>query len=183
MTQDKRPILTDGPVSLRPATQADAAARLAIGNSPEVHRSFGGDPKQFRELTPEAAQSWVEAQINDPHCWVITFEDRLVGSIRLHSINPADLRANLAIGILDTSLLGQGVGPRAMRLLAGHAFGTMGLHRLMTRVLADNTRAIAAYEKVGFRREGLERESARIGDQWLDDVIMGLLASEFEDRS
>jgi RimJ/RimL family protein N-acetyltransferase len=183
MAQDKRPVLTDGTVTLRPATLDDVAARLALGNSQELHRLFGGDPRQFREITPEAAAAWVNAQINDSHAWIITHSDALVGSVRLHSINHADLRANLAIGILDTTLLGQGIGPRAMRLLATHAFAEMGLHRLTTRVLADNARAIAAYEKVGFVQEGRERQSARIGDQWLDDVIMGLLASEFVPRS
>ncbi len=183
MAQDKRPVLTDESVQLRPAVTADVDARLALGNSPELHRLFGGDPRQFRDITREAAEAWVNSVANDPTAWIITLEDRLIGSVRLHSINHADRRANLAIGILDTDLLGKGIGTRAMRLLAAHAFEAMTLHRLSTRVLADNTRAIAAYEKVGFVVEGRERQSARIGDQWLDDVIMGLLSTDLRSAS
>ncbi|MEO0381029.1 MAG: GNAT family protein, partial [Pseudomonadota bacterium] len=67
-----------------------------------------------------------------------------------------------------------------MRLLAAHAFETMGLHRLGCRVLDFNDRAIAAYEKVGFVVEGREREAALIGGTWHDDLILGLLAQDLK---
>ena len=47
------------------------------------------------------------------------------------------------------------------------------------RVLDFNSRAIAAYEKVGFVIEGRERQAARVGDDWHDDIIMGLIAEDF----
>jgi RimJ/RimL family protein N-acetyltransferase len=87
--------------------------------------------------------------------------------------------AALAIGIDDASKLGQGLGREAISLVLGHAFGPMGLHRISVRVLAYNTRAISAYEKCGFVREGIEREAACVGGVWFDDVIMGVLAHEF----
>jgi RimJ/RimL family protein N-acetyltransferase len=62
-----------------------------------------------------------------------------------------------------------------MRLLAAHAFDTLGLHRLGSRVLDFNARAVAAYEKVGFVVEGREREAALIASKWHDDLILGLL--------
>ena len=55
----------------------------------------------------------------------------------------------------------------------------MGLHRISLRVLEYNARAIAAYRKVGFVEEGLLRESCKVGDEWHNDVMMGLLAQEF----
>jgi RimJ/RimL family protein N-acetyltransferase len=66
-----------------------------------------------------------------------------------------------------------------MRLLLGHAFDGLGLHRLSVRVLSHNARAIRAYEKCGFVFEGRERESALIDGAWHDDVIMGLIDREF----
>ena len=47
------------------------------------------------------------------------------------------------------------------------------------RVLAINERAIACYRRCGFVEEGREREAARIGDEWHDDIIMGILAHDF----
>lgn len=172
------PILTGGRITLRPPCEEDWKQRLALGNSPEIHRMFGGDPAQTRALTEDAAKAWVQNQI-DARAWVIEQGGALIGAVRLHSMNHADRNARLAIGILDESRLGQGLGTQAMRLLAAHAFDTLNLHRLSLRVLAFNTRAIAAYRKLGFVEEGRERQSALIGSDWHDDLIMGLLAEEF----
>lgn len=178
---DKHRIRLEGPkVTLRPPEPGDGEKRFALGSHPEIYRAFGGDPAQFRPITPEAAEAWEKAQMEEPLAWIIEVEGQLIGAIRLHSVNHADQRATLALGILTPEALGQGYGPEAIRLLARHAFGPMGLHRLSVRVLDFNARATAAYEKVGFRLEGREREAARIGNEWHDDLIMGLLPSDLE---
>jgi RimJ/RimL family protein N-acetyltransferase len=66
-----------------------------------------------------------------------------------------------------------------MHLLLGEAFGPLDLHRVSLRVLAYNARALAAYKKVGFTEEGRERQSAKVGDRFHDDVMMGMLAHEY----
>ena len=171
--------LSQDDLILRPTKPEDVAARLALGNRPEIHRMFGGDPADFRELTAEGAEAWVNTLANERYGWVIEDKGQLVGSIRLHSVNPMDRRAAMSIGILATESLGKGVGTTAMRLVATQAFGPMGLNRLSVRVLDFNTRAIAAYKKVGFQVEGREREAACIASEWHDDLMMGLLAREF----
>lgn len=180
MSHSSLPTLIGPRVQLRPPRPEDWAGRFALGNSPELHRLFGGDPAQFRPLTEDAARAWVDTQLAERFAWIIELDQRLIGAVRLHSVNYADHRAVLAIGILDPVSLGQGYGAEAIRLVAGHAFGPMGLHRISLRVLEFNDRAIAAYRKVGFVEEGRERESAFIGGQWHDDILMGLLPSDLQ---
>ena len=180
MAQQNKPVLTGPRITLRDATPQDSAARFALGNVPEIQAMFGADPSQVRPITDEAAVAWVQSVANDPHAWILAVDGEVLGSIRLHSINHADKRANIAIGILNTAELGKGLGSEAMRVLACYAFDTLGLHRLTSRVLAFNERAIAAYKKVGFVEEGRERESALIGQNWQDDLIMGLLSQDLE---
>ena len=179
MTQNKA-ILQGQRVTLRDTGPGDVEARFALGNVPEIQAMFGADPSQVREITRDAAEAWVNSVTKDANAWIIETGGRLIGSIRLHSVNQLDARANIALGILDPDALGHGYGTEAMRLLAAHAFTEMKLHRLTCRVLAFNDAAIAAYRKVGFREEGRERESARIGQKWHDDVIMGLLPGDLE---
>ena len=178
MTRYDKPVLTGPRVTLRDVAKGDAAARLALGNTPEIQAMFGADPNQLRPLTEDAAAAWVQSVADDQYAWVIETKGVLLGSIRLHSVNHADKRANIAVGILNTADLGRGLGTEAMRLLARHAFDVLNLHRLTSRVLAFNDRAIAAYKKVGFVQEGRERESALIGQDWHDDVILGLLPAD-----
>jgi len=175
MTATSKPVLRGPRVVLRDVAPGDVDARFALGNTPDIIKMFGGDPTQVRDITRDAATAWVQAQEAEPHAWVIEVDGNLLGSVRLHTVNHADKRAQIAIGILDPDALGKGFGTEAMQVLAAHAFDQMGLHRLGCRVLDFNGRATAAYEKVGFKVEGREREAALIGSEWHDDLIMGLL--------
>lgn len=179
-TTPHRPTLTDGPVRLRAPQPEDAAARFKLGNTAEIHHMFGADPATVQPITKAHATSWLHAQEVEPLAWMIDYRKRLAGALRLHSLDHHDRRASLAIGILNPKLLGRGIGTRAMHLIVAHAFEALNLHRLTLRVVDYNARAIAAYEKVGFVIEGREREAARVGDAWHDDVIMGLLAPEYD---
>lgn len=179
-TNAARPTLTDGPVSLRAPRAEDAGARFKLGNTPEIQHMFGADPAQCQPITKAQATSWLYAQEIEPLAWVIDYRKRLIGALRLHTLDHHDRRASLAIGILNPKLLGKGIGTRAMHLIVAHAFGALNLHRLTLRVVDYNARAIAAYQKVGFVIEGREREAARVGATWHDDIIMGLLADDYD---
>ena len=73
----------------------------------------------------------------------------------------------------------RGIGPDASRTLAAHLIDERGHHRLTTDPAADNSRAIAAYEKVGFRPVGRLRRYQRMPDgRWIDGLLMELLAEE-----
>lgn len=162
-------------MTLRPPRPSDVGERLALGRDPEIAQGFGADPLRLPPLTKDE----VERQLApSPHSWVIDFGGRFIGTARLHSLVSGDRRASFAIGIFDPRMLSQGLGTEATRLVLEHAFATLHLHRVALRVLADNARAIRCYEKCGFVREGRERESARVGDRWVDDIIMGIVEGE-----
>lgn len=64
---------------------------------------------------------------------------------------------------------GRGLGTEATRLIVGHGFERLGLHRISLEVCAFNPRARRLYEKVGFLPEG-ER---------VDAAVMSILAPEW----
>ena len=70
-------------------------------------------------------------------------------------------------------------GTRATHLIATHAFGPLGLRRLSVRVLGYNARAVACFRKAGFVEEGRAREAAFVAGDWHDDILMGLLKTEY----
>lgn len=177
MTVIPPPILKGPNIVLRRAKPDDADARLTFGSDPHIQEMFGVSRDQVRPMTRERAAGWAQSLIVHPHAWVI---DRggLIGEVRLDRVDMQDRRASFAIGIFDPASLGQGIGTEACRLVLGHAFGTIGLHRVSLRVLAFNTRAIRSYEKCGFVVEGRERETAFVNGRWHDDLIMGILEDE-----
>jgi RimJ/RimL family protein N-acetyltransferase len=175
---DPLPTLVTSRLTLRRPEPRDVEARFRMGRNPEIYRMFGADIKELAPFTMENAQAWVARIDEHPASWVIALGEDAIGEIRIENPVDSDLRASLAIGILDRDRLDAGYGAEAIRAVAAFAFDTLRLHRLSVRVLAFNERAIRAYEKVGFHREGRERESACIGGEWHDDVLMGLLASD-----
>ncbi|MCF2870770.1 GNAT family N-acetyltransferase [Octadecabacter sp. G9-8] len=174
-----RPVLGNDILRLRAPVAADVAARFALGRSAEILRGYGVDATSLGPYTLAETEAWVEEHLRKDHHFIIEHGGALVGAVFLHSVDGTDRRATIAIGLVDEAKLGQGIGTAAMRLMLTHAFGTLGLHRIGLHVMADNERAIACYRKLGFVEEGRTRESARVGNVWQDDLVMGILAREF----
>ena len=170
-------------VLLRPPRESDKRDRLACGRNAEAVRMFGGDERNIAPLTAGEVERWYERAAGDPLHWMIEFEGRCVGDARLHSLDRQSRRARYAIGLFDALVWNHGLGTEATRLVLRHAFETLGLHRVDLRVLEYNHRAIAAYEKCGFVREGLERESALVADEWHSDVMMSILEQEYREAA
>lgn len=65
-----------------------------------------------------------------------------------------------------------------MRSAVNFAFGTLHMHRVELGVFDVNPRAIACYERVGFRHEGTRRESYQVrgapGVFW-SEILMSVL--------
>jgi RimJ/RimL family protein N-acetyltransferase len=176
---DQPPELRAGGVLLRAFRPSDADDRLAAGVDPEAVRMYGGDYRNAAPMTPESAARWLEQRRAEATTWAIEVEGSCVGHVRLREDPLGTRAALLSIGIFRPAARGRGVGTAAMRLVLRHAFETLGLHRVGLRVLAYNTRAIAAYRKCGFVEEGRLRSVLFLDDVWHDDLLMGILDEEY----
>ena len=166
-------------VALRAPLALDLEARIALGRSAWINRMYGHIGDTSPEMSRADADRWLKKLQDHPCAWVIEADEALVGEARLDNINETDRRGRLAIGLFNDRHLGLGIGRRAIDLVLRQAFGPLGLHRVDLRLLSFNTRAIACYERCGFVREGIERQSARVGEEWHDDWIMAILEQDF----
>ena len=175
------PTLAGPRLTLRGIRAEDLQTFLGRVRDPEIVRMRGGNADTAgRRPPPLAARQWYESMTRDgnPYNWIIDVAGRHVGSCSLFNLVKVDRRAAYAIGIDEPSLLGQGLGTEATRLVLAHAFGPANLHRVDLRVLAYNTRAIACYRACGFVEEGRERQAALVDGTWHDFVVMGILESD-----
>jgi RimJ/RimL family protein N-acetyltransferase len=174
------PTLHGERITLRDKIPSDRDNYLATGGQTEAMWGFGANMKDVRPKTPEGADRWM---LGKPGwmTWEIALNDgRRIGSIHFHDIVESDRNAMLAIGISSADDMDQGYGTEAIKLLLAHGFKSMNLHRIDLRVLTRNKRAIRAYEKCGFVREGIKRENGFIDGKWEDDLFMSILEHEFE---
>ena len=104
----------------------------------------------------------------------------LIGTLGFYEIEWSNQIGWLGMGIGDRDAWGKGYGTEALRLGLQYAFDELNLHRLTLTVIAYNERAIALYEKAGFRREGVFREFGQRDGKRYDMYLYGLLRPEWE---
>ncbi|MGV1756277.1 N-acetyltransferase family protein [Rhizobium sp. A22-96] len=80
---------------------------------------------------------------------------------------------HLGMGIIP-AYRGKGLSRRLIETTL-QAARNAGMERVELSVHADNIRAIALYEKVGFVREGLARRSVRIDGRYKDAIHMAII--------
>ncbi|MFJ9536307.1 GNAT family N-acetyltransferase [Streptomyces sp. NPDC101225] len=179
MSFSVKPVLTGARTVLRPFTEADADTMWEIIEDPEVVR-FTGEPA--RELTREHVRSWYGSRATRPDRLDLAVTDRatgeLVGEVVLYEWDP-QARSCTFRTLLGPRGRDRGLGTEATRLVLGHAFGPLGLHRIQLEAYGHNHRALRVYEKAGFTVEGVRREAALRDGAWVDEVIMGILDREW----
>ncbi|GIU44852.1 N-acetyltransferase GCN5 [Shewanella sairae] len=73
---------------------------------------------------------------------------------------------------------GQGFASESLRAIIDWACLAYKPHKFIAYCIAQNMASTKVLEKCGFVREGLLRENCKIGEQWFDDYLYGLLAAQ-----
>lgn len=152
----------------------------------EMLFSWINDPATVRFNAPYAPvhepshMAWLEKVVADSSRIVFGVRDRetlrLVGVIQLIDLHPIHRSAELIIRIGSDEDRGRGLGIEALELAIDFAFRDRNLQRISLKVFANNARAIRAYEKAGFEREGVLRRAVFIDGHWVDEIVMAVLA-------
>jgi RimJ/RimL family protein N-acetyltransferase len=105
--------------------------------------------------------------------------NRLIGTCALSQLDSDNGSALYHITIGEKDAWGRGYGTEATRLILGHAFDTLNLHRIGLSVFSFNDRAIRAYRSCGFVAEGRAREAIWRDGRWWDEISMSVLQSDW----
>lgn len=187
------PVLRGPRVTLRPTTRRDVLTLAAILLEPSVSRWWHGyDASRVRAELVAGPGRDVWAIEVDPR--VVAPRDRdtdvagaaddagpavVVGAIQAWEQDDPDYRHAGMDLFLASSAQGRGLGPEAIRLVAGWLIDVRGHHRLTIDPAAANEGAIRAYATVGFTSVGRLRAYERGPDgTWHDAVLMELLAED-----
>ena len=170
-------------VRLRAYEKSDLDSIMKWVNDEEVTDLLGGEMLVY-PVSSIAEERFIEAAAgtsDKQKSFAIETlaERRYIGGISFNVIDWLNRSAGLGIVIGDKSLWGKGYGTDAMRVLMRLAFDKMNLHRLWLHVHDYNPRAIASYEKCGFKREGMLRQDHFTRGRYHDTIVMGILESEY----
>lgn len=178
-TFDHQPVLEGDRVRLRPFREDDLDALWEMLGDEEGRRLTG----THATFTREQSDRWYRSRASQTDRLDLAIadvdSDTCVGEVVLHEFDADNRSCGFRISLLGPAVFGRGYGTEATRLVLGHAFATVGLHRIELEVYDLNPRARRVYEKVGFVEEGRRREALYWDGAYHDAIVMGLLADEW----
>jgi RimJ/RimL family protein N-acetyltransferase len=163
--------LAVGALRLRPWRVEDADAVLAALQDDEV-RLWNG----FGEVTVEEVGVWLTRRMNwasgDHASWAVVDEDdRLVGSVSLHSVDAVQNDAEIGYWTVPAAR-GRGVAATVVDAVCRWAFDALPVDRIELCHAVENVASGRVAEKAGFQREGRLRRSFRYGDGVKHDELL-----------
>lgn len=109
----------------------------------------------------------------------IWYQGNIVGSIGYHPINWNTRKVEIGYW-LAAPLQGKGLMTKSCKTLIAYAFDELGLNKVEIRCATENKRSRAIPERLGFTQEGILRQSEWLYDHFVDLVVYGMLASEWQ---
>ncbi|GAA3551302.1 GNAT family N-acetyltransferase [Kribbella ginsengisoli] len=172
-------MITTERLELRRFRPEDAEAFSAYRSVPEVARFQSFTAPFSLEEAQRTVASYAEG---DPlqagwFQYAIALDGLLIGDIGLNTFDnlmQADIGYTLA-----QEYQGNGYATEAVGGLLEHLFTVRELHRVSAEVDARNVASARLLERLGFQQEGFRPQNTWFKDEWTDDLLFGLLRSDF----
>ena len=147
-------------------------------NDPEFRQYY----REYRVLSYENQLKWWKDKILNDDTWqYFVFkpidEDEIAGVIGLTYIHPVYKTAEFAICV-DKNCRNNGYGSDALRTIIKYGFEQLNLNRIWCEVYSNN-KAVDVYRHIGFKDEGILRQTVFKNGEYLDSYVLGMLKSDY----
>jgi ribosomal-protein-serine acetyltransferase len=178
---------------LSPRLDSLGVRPLEAEDAPALHALIEANRAHLAEWLPWAAEQTLadtekfiadsEAQLLAENGFqaAIEPEGEIVGVAGFHAVNWSNRNASIGYW-LAADAQGRGTMTTVVHALIEYAFYEWELHRIEIRAAPANRRSRAIPKRLGFRKEGVLRETERVGEQYLDSVVYGALVGEWDAR-
>jgi ribosomal-protein-alanine N-acetyltransferase len=138
--------------------------------------------RQYTPISDYDQRRWWEKINTDPTIKMYSLrdsEDRQVGVCGFTSIDRHNRSAEFSLYI-NPEHQKRGFGQEGLTLLLNHGFFDWGFHRIWGEVFEGN-HALKIFERLGFHRCGILRDSYWSDGSWIDSTIIDILSDDWDD--
>ncbi|POZ63721.1 GNAT family N-acetyltransferase [Chromobacterium alticapitis] len=114
-------------------------------------------------------------------CWLIELNGELAGCIDIHGISKLNGSGLLGYWLADR-FVGRGIMSGVVAQVLDVGFDDLGLNRIVIVAGVENARSRAVAERLGFAREGVQRDGLRLHGRFHDACQYSMLAREWRMR-
>jgi ribosomal-protein-serine acetyltransferase len=111
----------------------------------------------------------------------IVYKGEIVGGTGFHEINRGDKSAEIGYWLAKDAT-GKGLITKSVVKLLEYGFEEMRLNRIVIKCVPENIKSRAIPERLGFIREGIEREAGWLHTRFVDHVVYSMLAREWREK-
>jgi diamine N-acetyltransferase len=167
-------------IRLRAPERSDLPTFVRWFNDAEVTEFLLRGPP----LSMEQEEGWYDGLLNREGrvFSIVTLDGKLIGNVGIHRINYTERNADVGIVLGEKDFWSRGYGTDALTVLLRYMFDELNMERVSLFADSRNGRALACYEKVGFRKEGVLRHSRWKDGVYIDDVVLSVLRSEWREK-
>jgi RimJ/RimL family protein N-acetyltransferase len=131
------------------------------------------------KMLESAGSDLSDLRNHETYRWFVVLEAAIVGSVSLKNISHSMGYAEIGYGIAEQHQR-RGIATAAVEQLVAKVFTETRLRKLVALVHDQNRASCRVLEKLGFGREGLLREHYIINGNAENEVLYGLLKSEWQ---
>jgi RimJ/RimL family protein N-acetyltransferase len=160
---DARVELTTARLRLRPFTRADHEEIHAVYADPEVMRYVGHGAHRSMDVTERALRAYANTLAEHGYSFLAATErstGAIVGDAGLHPLGGRGPDVELGY-TLARSAWGRGYATEMGRALVDHAFGELGVERVLAQVEPANAASRHVLEKLGMVERGVRTAYGR----------------------
>ena len=172
---------------LKPHTLANVEKMNLWENDAELSYYDDNQPPSRAPDTLEDTRKHIERILQDqPEPAIIHYAihkedgDVFIGFGMIAFIDRYNRQCKLGIEIGEKQEWGKGYAREALCAVIDYCFETLEMNRIGAEVYAINERSIRLFERLGFQREGIVRESVLKQGVFTDEYVYGLLKCEWD---
>jgi len=155
----------------------------AVFNTIDAERAYLTEWLPFVELTRDISftrkfvENYENAEIKDLTC-AIYYQHQFVGLVGLKDNDFDNMKTEIGYWLSEL-FQHKGIITRSCRALIDYAFSELKMNRIQLKAATGNLKSQAVAERLGFTREGIERDGELHSRGFVDLVVFGLLRKDW----